>query len=101
MLVRIRNRADQDIAIIDNSVNQPIYMLAYSPHLDAVWNAQTGESPYRIIRPDGVADLLLITRAKDGQPMDNDARVWVKIFLAANGLNAMAANPAVAPSKNE
>jgi hypothetical protein len=33
MLVRIRNRADQDIAIIDNSVNPPIYLLAYSPHL--------------------------------------------------------------------
>src|SRR5690242_16131254 len=52
MLVRVRNTADQDIAIIGDSVRPPIYMLAYSEHLDAIFNAQTNQSPYRMIRPE-------------------------------------------------
>jgi hypothetical protein len=86
MLVRVRNRADQDIALIGYSVRPPIYMISNSEHLDAVWDATANDRSYRLIRPDGLADLPLIPRYKDGRAMDNDDRkVWIFIFWRRTG----------------
>jgi hypothetical protein len=70
MLVAVKNRADQDIAIIGNSVRPAIYMLSYNSELDAMHNATMSMPPFRMINPGQVAGLPLDAfqgRTADGQ----------------------------------
>jgi hypothetical protein len=86
MLVRVRNRADQDIALVGYRVRPPIYMISNSEHLDSIWDASSEDQSYRLIRPEGVADLPLIPRFKDGRAMDNDdRRFWIFVFWRRTG----------------
>ena len=86
IFLRVQNHDSQDIALIGNKVWPRIYAIANANQLDAMVDAATDSSPYRMIAPDSVVDLPLMTLTKDGKPMDDlDCMVWIWIFWRRTG----------------
>lgn len=86
MRVRVRNRGTQDIAVIGSSVLPRIYSLSNSDELEAMIDAQLGDSSYRLIQPESTADLHLLTMVEGGRSLDNEDRpVWMFVFWRRTG----------------